>query len=70
MRTPGTAWDRLTGGIGWRRLRGRRVGSRRSVIFLTRLVRAAGREPYERDTLYNIVNVPPIEAPEPAAQAR
>src|SRR4249920_724384 len=26
---------------------------------LTRLVRAAGREPYERDTLYNIVNVPP-----------
>jgi aminodeoxyfutalosine synthase len=36
---------------------------------LTRLVRAAGREPYERDTLYNIVNVPPAEAPEPAAQA-
>ena len=34
---------------------------------LTRLVRAAGREPYERDTLYNIVNVPPVEAPEPAA---
>ena len=25
---------------------------------LTRLVRAAGREPYERDTLYNIVNSP------------
>jgi 2-iminoacetate synthase ThiH len=25
---------------------------------LTRLVRAAGREPLERDTLYNIVNVP------------
>src|SRR6186713_270114 len=36
---------------------------------LTRLVRAAGREPYERDTLYNIVNVPPAEAPEPAAHA-
>src|SRR5436190_1323831 len=34
---------------------------------LTRLVRAAGREPYERDTLYNIVNVPPAEAPAPAA---
>jgi len=30
---------------------------------LGRLVRAAGREPLERDTLYNIVNVP---APEPA----
>jgi aminodeoxyfutalosine synthase len=29
---------------------------------LTRLVRAAGREPLERDTLYNIVNVPPLEA--------
>jgi aminodeoxyfutalosine synthase len=29
---------------------------------LSRLVRAAGREPLERDTLYNIVNVP---APEP-----
>jgi aminodeoxyfutalosine synthase len=27
---------------------------------LTRLVRAAGREPLERDTLYNIVNVPQI----------
>jgi aminodeoxyfutalosine synthase len=25
---------------------------------LTRLVRAAGREPLERDTLYNVVNVP------------
>jgi aminodeoxyfutalosine synthase len=36
---------------------------------LTRLVRAAGREPYERDTLYNIVNVPPVDTPEPAAQA-
>ena len=35
---------------------------------LTRLVRAAGREPLERDTLYNIVNVPP--AAEPAAAAR
>ena len=32
---------------------------------LTRLVRAAGREPYERDTLYNIVNVPALELPEP-----
>ena len=28
---------------------------------LSRLVRAAGREPLERDTLYNIVNVPPLE---------
>ena len=36
---------------------------------LTRLVRAAGREPYERDTLYNIVNVPPAEAPEATAHA-
>jgi 2-iminoacetate synthase ThiH len=36
---------------------------------LTRLVRAAGREPFERDTLYNIVNVPPIETPEPATHA-
>jgi aminodeoxyfutalosine synthase len=27
---------------------------------LTRLVRAAGREPLERDTLYNIVNVPAV----------
>jgi aminodeoxyfutalosine synthase len=33
---------------------------------LTRLVRAAGREPYERDTLYNIVKTPPVE---PAIQA-
>ena len=31
---------------------------------LTRLVRAAGREPLERDTFYNIVNIP--ELPEPA----
>ena len=31
---------------------------------LSRLVRAAGREPLERDTFYNIVNVPPL--PEPA----
>jgi aminodeoxyfutalosine synthase len=31
---------------------------------LTRLVRAAGREPLERDTFYNIVNVP--QASEPA----
>jgi aminodeoxyfutalosine synthase len=30
---------------------------------LTRLVRAAGREPLERDTLYNIVNVPAVEPP-------
>jgi aminodeoxyfutalosine synthase len=30
---------------------------------LSRLVRAAGREPLERDTLYNIVNIPaPVEA--------
>jgi len=27
---------------------------------LSRLVRAAGREPLERDTLYNIVNIPPV----------
>ncbi len=32
---------------------------------LSRLVRAAGREPLERDTLYNIVNIPPV--PEPTA---
>jgi aminodeoxyfutalosine synthase len=32
---------------------------------LSRLVRAAGREPLERDTLYNIVNVPPV-AEQPA----
>jgi 2-iminoacetate synthase ThiH len=25
---------------------------------LTKLVRATGREPYERDTFYNIVNAP------------
>jgi aminodeoxyfutalosine synthase len=30
---------------------------------LTRLVRAAGREPLERDTFYNIVNVPPTSEP-------
>ncbi len=30
---------------------------------LSRLVRAAGREPLERDTLYNIVNVPPAAEP-------
>jgi aminodeoxyfutalosine synthase len=30
---------------------------------LTRLVRAAGREPLERDTLYNIVNIPPMVEP-------
>ena len=36
-----------------------------STAHLARLVRAAGREPFERDTLYNIVNVPPV--PEPAA---
>ncbi len=28
---------------------------------LSRLVRAAGREPFERDTLYNIVNIPAAE---------
>jgi aminodeoxyfutalosine synthase len=33
---------------------------------LSRLVRAAGREPFERDTLYNIVNIP---APEPVSAA-
>ena len=30
---------------------------------LTRLVRAAGREPLERDTFYNIVNVPATSEP-------
>jgi aminodeoxyfutalosine synthase len=30
---------------------------------LTRLVRAAGREPLERDTFYNIVNIPQISEP-------
>jgi aminodeoxyfutalosine synthase len=34
---------------------------------LTKLVRATGREPYERDTFYNIVNAPGARAPEPAA---
>ena len=33
---------------------------------LTRLVRAAGREPLERDTLYNIVNIPPMGSKEAA----
>jgi len=33
---------------------------------LSRLVRAAGREPLERDTLYNIVNIPPVPEPIPA----
>jgi len=32
---------------------------------LTRLVRAAGREPLERDTFYNIVNVPQASEPAP-----
>src|SRR5688572_10381983 len=32
---------------------------------LSRLVRAAGREPLERDTLYNIVNIPPVPEPIP-----
>ena len=32
---------------------------------LTRLVRAAGREPLERDTFYNIVNIPEIAEPTP-----
>jgi aminodeoxyfutalosine synthase len=31
-----------------------------STAQLSRLVRAAGREPLERDTLYNVVNVPPL----------
>ena len=30
---------------------------------LTRLVRAAGREPLERDTFYNIVNIPQVSEP-------
>jgi aminodeoxyfutalosine synthase len=30
---------------------------------LTRLVRAAGREPLERDTFYNIVNIPELREP-------
>ncbi|HXH25160.1 MAG TPA: aminofutalosine synthase MqnE [Vicinamibacterales bacterium] len=34
-----------------------------SVGELTRLVRAAGREPLERDTFYNVVNVPPVAEP-------
>jgi aminodeoxyfutalosine synthase len=34
---------------------------------LTRLVRAAGREPLERDTFYNIVNIPAPAEPAPAA---
>jgi aminodeoxyfutalosine synthase len=38
-----------------------------STAHLARLVRAAGREPYERDTLYNIVNVPPLTEPVAAA---
>ena len=33
---------------------------------LTRLVRAAGREPLERDTFYNIVNIPEVSEPLPA----
>ena len=32
---------------------------------LTQLVRAAGREPLERDTFYNIVNIPQIAEPTP-----
>jgi 2-iminoacetate synthase ThiH len=28
---------------------------------LSRLVRAAGREPVERDTFYNVVNIPAAE---------
>ena len=32
---------------------------------LSRLVRAAGREPLERDTLYNIVNIPQAAEPTP-----
>jgi aminodeoxyfutalosine synthase len=30
---------------------------------LSRLVRAAGREPLERDTFYNIVNIPELSEP-------
>jgi aminodeoxyfutalosine synthase len=33
---------------------------------LTALVRSAGREPLERDTLYNIINIPPAEQSVPA----
>jgi 2-iminoacetate synthase ThiH len=32
---------------------------------LTKLVRATGREPYERDTFYNIVDAPGVETPGP-----
>jgi aminodeoxyfutalosine synthase len=32
---------------------------------LTKLVRATGREPYERDTFYNIVDAPAVETPGP-----
>jgi aminodeoxyfutalosine synthase len=32
---------------------------------LSRLVRAAGREPLERDTFYNIINIPQIAEPTP-----
>jgi aminodeoxyfutalosine synthase len=38
-----------------------------STAQLSRLVRAAGREPLERDTLYNIVNVPPAAETVPAS---
>jgi aminodeoxyfutalosine synthase len=34
-----------------------------TTVGLSRLVRAAGREPLERDTLYNIVNIPPVAEP-------
>jgi len=36
---------------------------------LSRLVRAAGREPLERDTLYNIVNIPAAETVPAAVEA-
>jgi len=36
---------------------------------LTRLVRATGREPYERDTFYNVVNAPSSAAAQASAPA-
>ena len=36
-----------------------------TMTHLTNLVRAAGREPLERDTFYNIVNIPQIAEPTP-----
>ena len=31
---------------------------------IRRLIRAAGREPYERDTLYNVITGPDADDPE------